>query len=93
MEFKVGDWVRNTELNRIFKYSYSDLVYDKANPSHGKHDELWQPKVGEWVWSQVGDSKIPTVIEVTQQHIDEDWLNSNNCEPFIGELPSFIKDK
>jgi hypothetical protein len=106
MKFKVGDWVmviqnsapilyqgyyeiphRITEIsNCIIVDEDTPLGFSECNL------KLWQPKVGEYCWSQVGEYRIPTVIKVTQQHIDEDWLNSSNCEPFIGTLPSFIKE-
>ena len=108
MEFKVGDWVRSnvfgigkidslhkgcTTTVRVKGWYTRDTRDNTRNYDINiQHCELWQPKVGEWVWSQVLDYKIPTIIEATQQHIDEDWLNSSNCEPLIGELPSFIKE-
>lgn len=63
-QFKVGDWIRNTEINRIFKYSYQDLQYDTANPQHSKHDEPWQPKEGEWCWFGQRLGKVLDVFTV-----------------------------
>jgi hypothetical protein len=93
----------NCTKTTIEKYMWENLNrygFDSSSSEIGRNSagkdratlELWQPKTGEWVWAQVLNSKVPTIIKVTQQHIDEDWLNSSNCEPFIGKLPSFVKD-
>jgi GH25 family lysozyme M1 (1,4-beta-N-acetylmuramidase) len=63
-QFKVGDWVRNNYLNRIFKYSHLDLKYDNENPYQNKNDELWVPKRNEYVWSKTfGVQKVHQFIK------------------------------
>lgn len=104
-KFKVGDWVRNVAINRVFRYSYKDLEYDKANPSHSIHDKLWQPKEGEWCWY---DHILVRVDKITNLDgkdklliytldipmFSQTWSTSTNrLEPFIGTLPSFIKEQ
>jgi len=53
---------------------------------------LWQPKRGEWCWqypsTATKENGIPPNL-VRYSHYYEGLL----CEPFIGELPSFLKDK
>jgi len=62
--------------------------------------ELWQPKEGEWCWFWNKDSEMPPVLRRFKQtqkdgaHITkDDCYFYDYCEPFIGTLPSFIKDK
>ena len=88
---KVGDWVTNTEgfLFRVTEnnmYASDDFTF-------------WQPKEGEWCWfySPFWTDKKP--ILDTFKCIEENkfrtgsGVQTTHCEPFIGKLPSFIKDK
>ena len=70
--------------------------------------ELWQPKEGEWCWfdkNKLGKfwkkqgtrnywtlSDFVSISEKTKIP-SGDYFVSDYCEPFIGQLPSFIKDK
>jgi hypothetical protein len=63
----------------------------------------WQPQLGEWCWFWNvlnGAYEIPVLrkfVKMTEEgfyladNIVCDWAYTN-CEPFIGELPSFIKE-
>ena len=69
-------------------------------PESQSHLELWYPKEGEWCWFWNKDSEMPPVLRRFKQtqkdgaHITkDDCYFYDYCEPFIGELPSFIKDK
>lgn len=70
--------------------------------------EPWYPKEGEWCWfdknklgkfwKKQGTRNYWTLSEF--KNISEktripsgDYFVSDYCEPFIGQLPSFIKDK
>lgn len=82
--------------------TYHDRV--QLNGSIGRNENnirLWQPQPGEWCWfwDKYTDSFLLTKFHsiscdsegTTIYKTDGwDWLH---CEPFIGELPSFIKDK
>lgn len=99
-QFKVGDWVRNTSINRVWQYTESDLKYDKQNPYHNKNDEPWQPKEGEWCWFfEEGNPCCPMLKRFDRMDINGYPTpigmvrGFKYCEPFIGELPSFLKDK
>ena len=95
-QFKVGDWVR--ELNplpfakEVYQLSDSDFygVGRKSN-IYFENIEKWQPKEGEWCWSKKRNELTNNVCELIRFY----WDNANigDCEPFIGELPSFLKDK
>jgi len=103
-KFKAGDWIRNTWLGIIKQYSYRDKDYDEkydGTENESKHWELWQPEVGEWCWFWNRDDYTPIVGKLSSHSIEEQlYFNFNgvvdysyeNCEPFIGELPSFLKD-
>ena len=95
--FKVGDWVRNTKLNRVFQYSYSDLKYDLANQSHCKDDELWLPKEGEWVVCVINSIKNMFSVFQYEKDIYDEIKDMNpddivTIQPFVGQLPSDLKE-
>lgn len=104
-KFKVGDWVRdkrNGMKNPIVQLK-PDCIF-LTNPEEcGDIYELWQPKKDEWCWFY--DKEFKTAIlakyismyktEVytyfrSSYHIDNGLFLC--CEPFIGELPSFLKE-
>ena len=100
-EFKVGDWLRNTEENRVFKATKIDIdvikFLSKLNKPH--YAELWQPKEGEWCWynkkyfikvKNIKDEQI-YFSSLDGMYIN-DWDYLCKFEPFIGELPTFLKD-
>lgn len=64
--------------------------------------ELWQPTEGEWCWSKYDG--LVQILKITDERYIVFPLSTSkkDCtieyrlgglEPFIGELPSFIKDK
>ena len=61
--------------------------------------ELWHPKVGEWCWFwNVTDFDAPTLSRFCGMQ-DKLFRCTNSkqnlfthCEPFIGQLPTSIKD-
>ena len=90
-ELKVGDWLV-FEGKELFKASKEDLV-----SLVGCDLELWQPKEGEWCW--FWDYKEPEFKQFEQMcpidrtnYITKQGGIYGKCEPFIGELPSYIKD-
>lgn len=84
-------------LNEIFGGDVT-LVYPILNETN----KLWQPQVGEWCWLYGKLIKLTDISSIEYcQYItsvgdnDEasyEYLQSN-CEPFIGTLPTFLKDK
>ena len=88
---KVGDWVTNTE-GFLFRVTENNM--------HASDDfTLWMPKEGEWCWMWNDGFDKPYLEKLMK--IDKNgkfYAKSvgdrfKHCEPFIGELPSFIKDK
>ena len=90
-KFKVGQWVRHPESQSIYQINSLNIV-------HGtEHFELWEPKVGEWCWYgfeliEVIDTTNPLKI-CRQQSDSYEEVSGTMLEPFIGNLPSFIKEK
>ncbi len=61
--------------------------------------EHWQPKEGEWCWFWDKKDNTPSIGKIEKYHNGYYYSSAFNgsiceyCEPFIGELPSFLKDK
>lgn len=87
-KFKVGDWVRDKSSKFVIR-AYHDMIYDNF--------EQWQPKKGEWCWfwkqgfiPWIGRFKGMLGDEFSSYY-EENVINySTQCEPFIGELPTWI---
>lgn len=100
VRFKVGDWVtisttRKTEqvLDVDSNFVYTKTSYYKINLC-----ELWKPQEGEWCWFSNGSHLVLARLSRTEN--DEFITNDTDmvgncyykyCEPFLGELPSFLK--
>ena len=82
--FKPGDWVYIPSLNTEPVQYRSDLCHLGL--------ELWQPKVGEWVWSK-GSYTQAFIFKWTSSHEQVGIINYTNYEPFIGQLPTHLKDQ
>ena len=64
--------------------------------------KLWQPQVGEWCWFKDEKNTIGSLIQLVGIEKDGTYYGYSSCgmpdkapcvEPFIGELPTFLKDK
>ena len=103
-EFKVGDWVRaidGTDISiiGIDTIRWYEEIEDKDIANEW---ELWQPKVGEWCHFIIKNTKFSVVAKFKEKengkfycYLDETVLLDipfDYCEPFISELPSFLKD-
>lgn len=87
--FKVGDWIRNG--NRIFKYSYSDLEYDKKNPYHGKNDIIWSPEAEEVCifWNEEKGIKVISRFYAFEHDGFTEAIEFKNykfCAPYINNI-------
>ena len=87
--FKPGDWVDIPSLNTKPVQYRSDLCHLGL--------ELWQPKVGEWCW--FWDENYTTAILAKFENISNGLFVEHHgnifeyCEPFIGQLPTHLKDQ
>ena len=104
-KFKVGDWVRDkTSKQHTIKkvtsvYSDSVTVVDSTigiNVMLIKDLELWQPKEGEWCWFWENSDKRPLLGKLTgiteSGKFFSGWGTYDYCEPFIGQLPTNLKE-
>ena len=107
-EFKVGDWVEFDNSVFCVHKEYNGNRYiseEVANnlTNYGKSVTLWQPEIGEWCWFWEIDSN-PKLCQYSKYingeyealSIDPYYELEGHfgfCEPFIGELPSFIKER
>lgn len=96
--FKVGDWVRvKSEVDGEYIERY-----DEVSKHYSCELELWKPKEGEWYWLDRVLCKITFIneygpdefyfIDSVNQTERKGFFSISKIEPFIGELPSFIKD-
>lgn len=96
--FKPGDWVYIPSLNTEPVQYCSDLCHLGL--------ELWQPTVGEWCWfyrEQVNLEYAGTHWAIpylgrfgkfTEQGVQTiEKFCYSFCEPFIGQLPTSLKDQ
>lgn len=93
-KFKVGDWVRDLISGKIHRVNNEDTVNSKFSQVI-----KWQPKEGEWCWFW-NFNEMPTLEQFSKYHNLDDHLGNyetlavklyQHCEPFIGELPSFLQ--
>lgn len=102
--FKVGDWVVNkTSKQRIVKKItsiYSDSV-TVGNTEVGINVmlindlELWQPQPGEWCWYSKWDKIVCVESYLCKYALDMNEVEpeyKHKYEPFIGQLPSYLKE-
>lgn len=88
--FKAGDWV-HFNWGKPFILTEKDYKYFKdCNTLY-----LWQPQPGEWCWFWNEYDDIPTLNRFLCMYSDDENGLPNGfdfCEPFTGQLPSFLKD-
>ena len=91
--FKVGDWVRDVTDDSVHQVINEDIV-------NGKYSSAvkWQPKVGEWCWFYDTVSSNPLLMQFEKQDNDKFYgktteLYFREIEPFIGQLPTFLKEQ
>ena len=103
-KFKVGDWVVHNGVIKRVTMTVNGLInsLDKQLAVIKKEEslELWRPKNNEYFWYKndlVKFDKTPTNAGVLLQSIrgcsyypSEDFKDF--CEPFIGKLPSYLKE-
>jgi len=93
---------------RELKYSKEGTevhIYDHNEFYFWFYDEeckLWQPKEGEWCWFYDSEYPLSYILCKFETFDNGFWCRPNfsdtmerfnGCEPFIGELPSFLKEQ
>lgn len=94
LQFKVGDWVRNSisrgDIGKIVEFTnegYSKTVCLTHNNHCFLQWELWRPQPGEWVIPDSGINK-DTFVVIKYNGVS---LIPERCQPFIGELPTILQ--
>lgn len=101
--FKPGDWIKSTRYPNLRPIQITSIYESNTRPGilglkskvtvlYSDEVELWQPKVGEWVWS-TGSYTQAFIFKWTSAHEQVGIMNYTNYEPFIEQLPTFIKDQ
>ena len=81
-------------------------LFDNTQKYRGEQQyyELWQPKEGEWCWFWDHTDSLIVLQQFKEKIVNESktvYRTTDiagfetvfyNCEPFIGELPSFLKE-
>ena len=93
-KFRVGDWIKSPSAG-IFQCK-SQASLDNCKGNYGDW-ELWKPEVGEWCWFWNKGSSEPSLGQFKEEingkyYVKRKIYAFDFCEPFIGELPSFLKE-
>lgn len=104
-KFKAGDWVKDTRsgIKRPVVQLQPNCIALINPEEYGKQYIKWEPEPGEWCWFYDKENlwnKTNTVIarfsHMYQKYYATSHLIDNGyfkyCEPFIGELPSNLKE-
>ena len=93
LKFKVGDWVRDLRDNRIFQINSENFNLN-LSITNGVYVH-WQPKPGEWCWYSKWDKIVCVEFYLCKFVLDMNEVEpefKHKYEPFIGELPTFLKE-
>ena len=96
-EFILGDWWIPWTNAKPEKLTLENIMYYNGTKPYAQNTEveLWHPKVGEWCWfwnqSDINLSISPHIGQYGNLSYSLEFYD--NCEPFIGQLPTFIKDQ
>ena len=109
-EFKVGNWIVNSEFPKSpFQVSkdWLDHIINTGRTIGGntketgdlKNFSIWQPKAGEWCWFWSETLKTPMLLQFERfcstnlyKYGVNNERNYQYCEPFLGKLPTALKD-
>lgn len=95
-------------LFQIKEFECYGIIKHNSKRIKEQYLKLWKPSRGEWCWFWSDDMQTPVLDNFVYSKVDNTItfieLNPNPyvahildkayqyCEPFIGELPSYIKD-
>ena len=93
-----------TGIRDTYHSDYGDITVvdtDWADVGYFIQDiEYWQPEKGEWCWFWLDMSSNPELGQFKEMFNGDLFCSIQNgndafkfCEPFIGELPSYLKNK
>ena len=91
-KFKIGDWVIEKTTKKLKQIPQCKTENTEATLAmYERLCELWTPKEGEWCWFNmefIDGWQNPVLMRYGEQDMSR-W----NMEPFVGNLPNFIKAK
>lgn len=94
---RIAEGIKKLTIKNMWIF---DENHFKMNPD--KYIEHWQPKNGEWCWFKDEKNTIGSLVQLVGIEEDGTYYGYSSCgmpdkatcvEPFIGKLPSFLKDK
>ncbi len=87
-----------TDIRDTYHSDYGDITVVDTDVGYFIQDiEYWQPKQGEWCWfrDSSGGANLKRFDQmcpiVPTNYVSKEGLISGTVEPFIGQLPSFLK--
>ena len=92
----IRNWFQLKETDLIFKQGVNATEWESNFKFVNSH-KIWQPKVGEWCW--FWDENYTTAILAKFENISNGLFVEHHgnifeyCEPFIGQLPTHLKDQ
>lgn len=99
-QFKIGDWVETFGGPKLIKTNQD--IEKFVSKKMTAEFSLWKPKPREWCWFFNKDRTpvISQFVEIEDGKYFASYPNEPNqlgswyshCEPFIGELPTHLKD-
>jgi hypothetical protein len=95
--FKIGDWVKENR-KPPYKITDEDVLRVVKNRKKSMYVGLWKPQENEWIWVNGSFGRCVNIIDETtvEGHYiggSDFKLDISKCEPFIGELPTFLRLK
>ena len=97
-EINKDDWINIVRDDGVI---FNTLKYDGIDsPKHGYSFEKWEPILNEWCWFISCNNTFELMKfagkldngKYQGKTLHGSIFNYNICEPFIGQLPSKIKD-
>ena len=99
MNFKVGDWIRSKDGLDVSRITIDTERFLKEVEHKDIKDEWehWKPQVGEWCWFWSEGNLSPHIMQFSCMAADgktylSGFAGYDYCEPYIGPLPSFVKE-
>jgi hypothetical protein len=101
MSFKVDDWVlHGNDLYQIIDVNDEGRVRVNVKFLEDawlceSRFQYWQPQLGEWCWQVKRDTTGIVEYNLVKFIFDMNEFDNKftyKYEPFIGQLPSFVKD-
>jgi len=103
-ELRAGDWVKDKRdgMKNPITQLKENCIFLTHPEDCGDIYELWKPTEGDWCWFWDPGTKLPPILAKFTVMYREYYGSTKNasgehsfykCEPYLGELPSMLKDK